>query len=515
MPVTFTVASHPGNSWKPTMLASRGLSPKELLAGLGPDTGQPSPYENIGVIRGTSFSGEEAHVNASQSAATKTKSRLLRLSKLFTRKKADDVESKHPTPKVVSESKSPTLQGIEIPTTKGFGSTVILDGRPAMIDAGDVDNVPTTPVVQPSPTPQTPPASLSQGTIATTYQTGGRDTLIKNVFPRPNGFVDTIISAYNNHHALILRPDDVWITILTQFNFYVNANAELLRANFVAHEGKKELTVTTARFNDFGRLAREMVDLIEKNVVDPSLRAWALPEFSTTTVKDTTVSSIVLMATLKAYFEYVYCEVCCGIPRVTLEGEKRDWEKILQRLEKLKEYGLEMIAWYHLLVPVISRFVKAFEDPNGKSNVDFWQSVAHFQPGGSGPSYYSGWITAFCVFNDKGEWLGPRLETSVQSSVAPETLTPRSFWETYKGYAGGLVLDGTRFHRIDCDNIPPSFVEADVRLVSFNTGENRQCSMTAGVVGTRVCSSNDSGLSSSGRDDTVRPVIGWWLFNKD
>jgi hypothetical protein len=48
------------------MLASHGLSPRELLTGLGPDTGQPSPYKNIGVIRGTSFSGEEEHVSVLQ-----------------------------------------------------------------------------------------------------------------------------------------------------------------------------------------------------------------------------------------------------------------------------------------------------------------------------------------------------------------------------------------------------------------------------------------------------------------
>jgi hypothetical protein len=247
--------------------------------------------------------------------------------------------------------------------------------------------------------------------------------IIEKVLPGPNGFVHTIIEAYNYHHALILRPDDVWIAILVQFNFYVNAHAELLRANFVAHAGKKALVVSTPAFDDFGRLAREMTDLIEKNVVDPSLRAWALPDFSTTTANDTTVGSIVLMATLKAYFEYTFCEITCGIPRVTLEGEKADWEKILQRLEKLKEFGLETIAWYHLLVPVISRFVQVFDDPDAWSNVTFWQSVAHFEPGGCGPSHYSGWITAFCAFNDDGKWLGPRFDSVsrmalVQPSVA-------------------------------------------------------------------------------------------------
>jgi len=36
---------------------------------------------------------------------------------------------------------------------------------------------------------------------------------------RNNGFVDTVIQAYSEHHHLVLRPDDVWIAILCQFNF--------------------------------------------------------------------------------------------------------------------------------------------------------------------------------------------------------------------------------------------------------------------------------------------------------
>ncbi|KAJ6513728.1 hypothetical protein C8R47DRAFT_618166 [Mycena vitilis] len=498
MPVTFTVASHPAKPF-PGIAAARGLTPTQLLA-----EACPPQYENFGgVIRGTSFTNErEGNIKARKERMP----RLRRLSRLFSRKKGDtashsDIVISKATPA------TPTLGDVDIPTAQGFGNTVILDGRPAV---EVVDIVPPLPPPSPPPdTQSTAPTTISDTDVAEDA------TLIKHVFPRPNGFVDTIISAYNQHHALVLRPDDIWIAILTQFNFFVNANAELLRANFVAHEGKKELKVTTAAFDDFGRLAREMVGLIEKNIVDPSLRAWALPDFSTTTVNDTTVSSILLMATLKAYFEYVYCDVCCGIPRVTLEGEKRDWEKILLRLEKLKEYGLETIAWYHLLEPVISRFVRAFDDPNGKSNVDFWQNVAHFEPGGSGPSYYSGWITAFCVFSDRGKWMGPRLNSGVVgSAVAPESLTARQFWSAYGGYApGGLTLDGTRFHKIDCDNIPPSYAEVDVRLVSHN-GESTQCSMTAGAVGIRVCSSEDPGLSPSGKDDTLRPAIGWWLFNK-
>jgi hypothetical protein len=119
------------------------------------------------------------------------------------------------------------------------------------------------------------------------------------------------------------------------------------------------------------------------------------------------------MSTLKAYFEYVFESIDCGIPRVTLEGTKKDWEGILGRLEKLKEYGVETTAWYHLLVPVITRFVRAFDAPKSAANVEFWQQVAHFVPGGSGPSHYSGWISAFCVFDPEGKWIGLPLRENV------------------------------------------------------------------------------------------------------
>jgi hypothetical protein len=194
----------------------------------------------------------------------------------------------------------------------------------------------------------------------------------------------------------------------SQFNFFVNANSEVLRSQFVAHEGKKELEVTAigTRYTvDFGAMAKTMTTEIEKNVVDPVLRAWIMPNFTTTTQNDTIVSAMVMMATLKTYFSYKF-HCMCGLPRVTLEGEKRDWQEILGRLEKLKEYGLQTIAWYHLLVPVISRFVKAFDDPDSEENIDFWGRVLHYEGWGSGPCWLGGWITAFSVFDDKGKWMG-------------------------------------------------------------------------------------------------------------
>ncbi|KAJ6569351.1 hypothetical protein B0H19DRAFT_1256995 [Mycena capillaripes] len=343
---------------------------------------------------------------------------------------------------------------------------------------------------------------------------------IPNLIPNPNGFVATLLEAYTQDRALVIRPDDVWHAILSQFNFFVSARAELLRANFVAREGKRELVIVTAgtRYTvDFGDLAHQMTGLIEKNVVDPELRAWALPNFTTTTTNDTTVSAVLFMATLKQYFTYKIMLWGCGIPRVTLEGERSDWVNILGRLEKLKEYGLETTAWYHLLRPVITRFIAAFDDPSNPANVDFWQRIAHYTPGGSGRGdYYTGWITAFTVFSKEGRWQGNDLldATLARGDVPPEALLSAEFWATYGHPAiiKDLVFDGTPYHKVGREQVPPGYGEVDVKLI--DNGEAFECAMVAGVIGTRVSSSNDRALSASGKDDTMQSAVGWWMFIK-
>ncbi|KAJ6531219.1 hypothetical protein B0H19DRAFT_873521, partial [Mycena capillaripes] len=354
---------------------------------------------------------------------------------------------------------------------------------------------------------------------------GGRDisTKVPNFIPNKNGFVATLLDAYTQDRALVIRPDDVWLAILSQFNFFVSSRAELLRANFVAHEGKRELIIDAqpeTRYTiDFGNIARQMADLIDKNVVDPTLRAWALPDFTTTTPNDTTVGAVLLMATLKQYFTYRILLGGCGIPRVTLEGERSDWANILGRLEKLKEYGLESIAWYHLLRPVITRFVAAFDDPASPANIDFWQRVAHYEPGGSGRGdYYTGWVTAFTVFSKEGYWQGNGLDESLaHKDAAPEALPAAQFWATYAypDHHRDLVFDGSPYHRVHSGGIPPGYGEVDVKLQDDDVGKVLDCAMVAGVVGTRVSSSGDRALSAGGVDDTVQPVAGWWMFIKD
>lgn len=93
-------------------------------------------------------------------------------------------------------------------------------------------------------------------------------------------------------------------------------------------------------------------------------------------------------------------------------------------------------------------------------------------------------------------------------------MTAEQFWATYGKYVQrDLVFDGTPYHRLATDEIPPAYAEVDVKLV-YENGEQIDCFMMAGMVGMTVSSSGDLELSSSGKSDTVRPVAGWWFCTK-
>jgi len=230
----------------------------------------------------------------------------------------------------------------------------------------------------------------------------------KLVYASPKGLVDVATTAYNQHHDLVWRPDDVWQAILTQFSLYVIKNAEVLRDKFVDFKGKKELTIValgTLYTADFGDLAKRMVDeQIIKNIKDPTISQWILPKFTTTTENDRVVASVTMMATFKEYFEYSLM-LSCGLPSVTLLGTVDDWKLLCQKVDRLLEFDNDdghMRKWWQLLTVVLDEFVKA---KTGQDNSKFWEKICHFSCGSGVPSL-SGWISVFGVFNKDGKWQG-------------------------------------------------------------------------------------------------------------
>jgi hypothetical protein len=322
------------------------------------------------------------------------------------------------------------------------------------------------------------------------------------ITPSNNGFVKAAWEAYSQHHHLTIRPDDIWFAILSQLNFYINAHAEDLRDYFVAHEGKKELIIKdvgSINTVDFGLFARRMTGLIQQNVKDPNLRDWIMPTFSTTTVDDRTTAAVLMMGSLQAYFAYT-SYLTCGIPSVTLLGERGDYEDILERLDKLDELGPEATDWAVLLRPILRKFIASFDDAKTAEVQEFWSKIAHWR-GGSGISYLSGWLTAFCFWRNDGQSLyyePPKFNSAN---------TPNRVANTR---GGKYQLDGVTYHSIDTHDIPSGFASVPVKV--DDNGVVHRTKMVAGSLGINVTKSGERGEDGQEKWDNVRSLSGWLMY---
>lgn len=282
----------------------------------------------------------------------------------------------------------------------------------------------------------------------------------------------------------------------------------------------------TIKTVDFGPLAVQMTKEMDKYVVDPDLRQWVMPDFTTTTDTDTVTAAVLMMGAMQEYFSYKMT-LCCGIPSVTLLGERDDWVKIQSRLDKLPQLGPEPGLFAHLLRPVLGYFIRSFDSPTDPSVGSFWSRIAH-ENGGSGPHFLSGWITAFCLWDADGKclhtWPTGTTDTPQRSASYPKS--------------PGCDIDGTLYHRVETNDIPNGYVSLPVTV--DDNGVLHKTRMVAGSVGIQLRSSglpvDDSNPHMYGPSfawgsngdityagggpgvgypvnlDAIQPVSGWWMY---
>ncbi|GAB1311781.1 hypothetical protein MFIFM68171_01991 [Madurella fahalii] len=357
------------------------------------------------------------------------------------------------------------------------------------------------------------------------------------VTPSTNGLVSAVVEAWNNHHHLVLRPDDIWIAVISQLGFFVNAHAEELRSFFVAHGGQRELTVKQFAHPDnadYGRFATNMANELSKNVNDSELVPWIIPNFSTTTDTDRVAASVVLMGAMKKYFSYNFCCSSCGIPSVTLLGTRDDWAELQARIDKIPNLGGEAVEFHRLLKPIARHMVLSFDEPQSTAVLEFWRLIASWEPprymfsGPDIPAQISGWITTFCFWDAEGH--------------------RNQLGGTY-GEQLSRYLDGVEYKGLSDDKKVAGWAAVPVKVTHEVEGvivEERKCRMVAGSIGMRPGKHTemsvrldgpapapaeretppDSGRRQAGRPrvspdaqpptnpdfDTVQPHIGWWIF---
>ena len=239
-------------------------------------------------------------------------------------------------------------------------------------------------------------------------------------------FFKGMIDAFADHRPVVLSPDVIWFLICQGFAHYVNDNPEEVRNLFVDHDGKIDLVVQSGEDLLQGNADWEaIVDGFYEQIRDNTKGEIAdimAQKFSTTGVNEHIVSEIVLMETVKSYFNYIVMYMSCGIPSITLTGTPDDWQSILDRTRKLSAYGIDW--WVKDLEPILMEFVNASK---GKPNVEFWKSIVKkYRPGDLrglscgmdiGSTKFDGWFLKLLPYDKTGR---TPAEVNMDHSMQPE-----------------------------------------------------------------------------------------------
>ncbi|KAG6006837.1 hypothetical protein E4U21_006644 [Claviceps maximensis] len=317
---------------------------------------------------------------------------------------------------------------------------------------------------------------------------GPDERVLDHIYPSSDSFVRGSIVAWANHQSLVLRPDVIWFEILAQLNFYMTANAESIRHLFVNFEKKQQIAVQDISWqNVIASFGRE----IQKRVKTDWLLGWVTPGFSTSTQNDNMTATVLMMGLMQHYFQFSG-EIICGIPSVTLLGRRKDWVKLYKKLDRLEEWGAQPTQYAMKLRPILSRFVKSWDEPTSPAIRSFWEQIVRANKRAScgGPTKYdiSGWITGFTHWKEDG--------------------TLMSSYGTMAGQ-NGTTLDGVSYARLGVTRIPVGYAKAPLKMVNYpKPGVNTMAYVLVGNIGIKRTVHG----TNKRKEILAEPLNSWFLY---
>lgn len=260
------------------------------------------------------------------------------------------------------------------------------------------------------------------------------------------------VTCYAEHRPLILTPDVIWLIICQSLTEHIFKNAEKFKKKIVYHKDKLDIEVKT-KYDihddkcDWGKILETFYSKIENNTKN-GIAKKLVAEYSTTSDNERISSIATLMHGIDSYFKYYIRHIICGIPHITLKGNKKDWELLLKKASILKEFGLG--NWYKWLEPILKEFVRT---ASGKPHLNFWKNIVQiareedFSTGrGCAPDFHdvNGWCVALFnhrdYYTDKPAYEKCSNRTSMKSEIVRvgfkyivetpdrETITPMELW---------------------------------------------------------------------------------------
>lgn len=230
---------------------------------------------------------------------------------------------------------------------------------------------------------------------------------------RHKNYLEYLKKCWASHYGVVISPDIVWYTILTELGIEIKNNAEKYRPLFTTSEGKTEIIVLT---NDPQLISLEAI-MAQLNQLVPTDTKLFVPDFSTTTKNSKFAFMAAFADAVTPY--YNYSMMMCGISKVKIMGDEEDWLKITNNLLKLDELFPDLASYFSGIIDVVNNIVNSLIT----AEEDFIKNIFRLERCGSGgQEVVKGWISKLYIKE-------PRLAyvRNFSSSVA---VVPYTFLDT-------------------------------------------------------------------------------------
>lgn len=206
-----------------------------------------------------------------------------------------------------------------------------------------------------------------------------------------HGFILAVHTAFSRHLELVIKPDDIWAIVVQGLAEHVNMDPEKYRSLVVDFNDKFELKVETGTKFDWEEVIPKFYEQILEHTKPGSFVGQMVESWSTTKPINTLVYQTAVMSTVQAYFSY-RLQTFCGIPKVTLEGTRDDWDKLKNAILLMTQdmANLGLIEWRCSLLEICDFFRSMFasQTPN---TVQVLKNIYKYNSE-SGGDTISGWI---------------------------------------------------------------------------------------------------------------------------
>lgn len=242
-----------------------------------------------------------------------------------------------------------------------------------------------------------------------------------------HGFMFAALQAHLTGTCLLIRPDDIWLAIISQLSLYVQQQSPLANKLWKPNlsEQDRELVLPMETVGDpllVANLRRFFAGLF----LNDEAVSWITPNFTTSRSIDGMLALMLMSPVAKRHVarnrdsapfdstRYAKVRDACAIPRLYVAGEIDDWKLLAMRIEHILTYVGDdeqerLMRWSQQLLAIVNEFIQSFHLELGRGI--FWDHlVSHIFAAHdiSSPAVLmQGWIKYLSPFDRLHQWILP------------------------------------------------------------------------------------------------------------